>query len=47
MEVRYFDNAATTAVREEVLKEMIPYFTINYGNPSAIYQVGREAKRGM
>lgn len=47
MELRYFDNAATTAVREEVLKEMIPYFTINYGNPSAIYQVGREAKRGM
>lgn len=47
MEVHYFDNAATTAVREEVLKEMIPYFTINYGNPSAIYQVGREAKRGM
>ena len=47
MEVRYFDNAATTVVREEVLKEMIPYFTINYGNPSAIYQVGREAKRGM
>lgn len=47
MELHYFDNAATTAVREEVLKEMIPYFTINYGNPSAIYQVGREAKRGM
>lgn len=47
MRTRYFDNAATTAVREEVLKEMIPYFTINYGNPSAIYQVGREAKRGM
>ena len=47
MKTRYFDNAATTAVREEVLKEMIPYFTINYGNPSAIYQVGREAKRGM
>lgn len=47
MRIRYFDNAATTAVREEVLKEMIPYFTINYGNPSAIYQVGREAKRGM
>jgi len=47
MKIRYFDNAATTAVREEVLKEMIPYFNINYGNASAIYSVGREAKRGL
>lgn len=47
MKIRYFDHAATTAVREEVLKEMIPYFSLNYGNPSAIYSVGREAKRGL
>lgn len=47
MKIRYFDNAATTAVREEVLKEMIPYFNINYGNSSAIYSIGREAKRGL
>lgn len=47
MKIRYFDNAATTAVREEVLKEMIPYFGVNYGNASAIYSVGREAKRGL
>ena len=47
MKVRYFDNAATTPVREEVFKEMIPYFEINYGNASAIYSVGREAKRGL
>ena len=47
MQIRYFDNAATTAVREEVLKEMLPYFSINYGNASAIYSIGREAKRGL
>lgn len=47
MKVRYFDNAATTAVREEVLKEMLPYFSLNYGNASALYSVGREAKRGL
>lgn len=47
MKIRYFDNAATTAVREEVLKEMIPFFGINYGNASAMYSVGREAKRGL
>ena len=47
MKIRYFDHAATTAVREEVLKEMIPYFNLNYGNASALYSVGREAKRGL
>ena len=47
MQIRYFDNAATTAVREEVIKEMIPYFNINYGNASALYSVGREAKRAL
>ena len=47
MKIRYFDHAATTAVREEVLKEMIPYFNLYYGNPSALYYVGREAKRGL
>lgn len=47
MKIRYFDNAATTSVREEVLREMIPFFNINYGNASAMYSVGREAKRGL
>lgn len=45
--VRYFDHAATTAVKEEVLKEMLPYFSIEYGNPSAIYSIGRKAKRAV
>ena len=47
MKIRYFDNAATTAVREEVIKEMLPYFSLNYGNASALYSVGREARRGL
>lgn len=47
MKIRYFDHAATTAVRDEVLKEMLPYFNLNYGNASALYTVGREAKRGI
>lgn len=37
--VRYFDHAATTYVKDEVLKEMIPYFGLNYGNPSSIYGI--------
>ena len=43
----YFDNAATTRVKIEVLKEMIPYFSEEYGNPSSIYQIGRKAKRAV
>jgi len=43
--IRYFDHAATTYVKDEVLKEMIAYFGLNYGNPSSIYSIGRQSKR--
>lgn len=43
----YFDNAATTKVKDAVLKEMIPYITNEYGNPSSIYSIGRRAKSGI
>lgn len=43
----YFDHSATTAVRREVLNEMIPYFNIQYGNPSSLYRIGRNAKRAI
>lgn len=45
MDTYYFDNAATTRVKDEVLQEMIPYFGENYGNPSAIYALAREVKK--
>ena len=35
MKIRYFDNAATTRVKDEVLNEMLPYFSEQYGNPSS------------
>lgn len=45
--IRYFDHAATTATKEEVLKEMLPYFTLNYGNASSIYSIGRRSKKAV
>lgn len=45
--IKYLDHAATTGVKKEVLKEMLPYFNIEYGNPSSIYGIGRSAKRAI
>ena len=47
MEIKYFDHAATTPVREEVIKEMLPYFGVQYGNASNMYSLGRNAKRAI
>lgn len=43
----YMDYAATTYTKEEVLKEMLPYFTEYYGNPSSIYSIARETKKAI
>ncbi len=43
----YLDYSATTPVKEEVLKEMIPYFTEKFGNPSSLYDKGLEAKAAV
>ncbi|MFP6577863.1 MAG: cysteine desulfurase family protein [Candidatus Nitrosopelagicus sp.] len=43
----YLDNAASTAVHPEVVKEMLPYFDVQYGNPSSIHQFGRKAKNAV
>ena len=32
MDIRYFDNAATTKIKPEVLNEMMPYLENEYGN---------------
>ena len=43
----YLDYSATTPVKEEVLKEMIPYYTELYGNPSSLYSEGLTAKEAL
>ena len=40
----YLDHAATTFVKDEVLKAMLPYFTENYGNASTVYSLGQKCK---
>jgi len=47
MKTVYFDHAAATPVRAEVLKAMLPYFTERFGNPSAVYDLGVEIKEVM
>ena len=41
----YLDNNATTKIDEEILKEMLPYFSEKYGNPSSLYYFGKEIEK--
>lgn len=43
----YLDYAATTPTDLKVVEAMKPYFTEQFGNPSALYSYGREAKQAI
>lgn len=43
----YLDHAATTPIREEVYKAMVPYLTEEFGNPSSRYGLGFRAREAV
>ena len=43
----YLDNAATTPLSSEVLNEMMPYLTGDFGNPNSLHSFGRTAKSAI
>ena len=47
MNTVYLDNAATTAVRPEVVAEICESLLNNYGNPSSVYSLGRHSKSAL
>ena len=47
MNIIYFDNSATTKIKTEVLNEMMPFLTSEFGNASSLYSIGRNSKRAI
>lgn len=47
MPTLYFDHAATTPVRPEVLEAMLPHWTTGFGNPSSTHEIGERAARAL
>ena len=47
MNFYYFDNAATTRLDNDVLKEMLPYSNVVFGNASSSYKLGRNSKNAI
>jgi cysteine desulfurase len=47
MRTVYFDHAATTAVDERVLAQMLPYFSERYGNASELHRLGQTARAAV
>ena len=43
----YMDHAATTPVREEVIREMLPFLNKKYGNASSLHFLGRGARNAI
>jgi len=44
MKTVYFDNAATTPMRDQVVERMSEVMKLNFGNPSSTHSYGRQSK---
>ncbi len=47
MHTVYFDYNATTPLDPQVRQAMMPYLADNFGNPSSVHRVGREARAAL
>jgi cysteine desulfurase len=45
--VIYLDHAATTRLRTEALEAMLPFLGGQFGNPSGLYEAGRDAQAAV
>ena len=43
----YLDNAATTRTDPDVVAEMLPFFSEDYGNPSGIYGIAQKSRAAV
>ncbi|HQC00454.1 MAG TPA: aminotransferase class V-fold PLP-dependent enzyme, partial [Methanospirillum sp.] len=43
----YMDHSATTATDPDVVKAMLPWFSLMYGNPSSLYKIALESKTAI
>ncbi|RJS58810.1 cysteine desulfurase family protein [Bacillus sp. PK3_68] len=43
----YLDHAATSPMHPEVMREILPYMSTTFGNPSSIHSFGRESRHAV
>lgn len=43
----YMDHSATTATDPAVVEAMLPWYSVNYGNPSSLYRLARESRTAI
>lgn len=47
MEQIYFDHSATTPLDPRVVEAMLPFYSVNFGNPSSLHWAGQQAKQAI